>query len=141
MMSEPITPKVATDIIIELIDRPAPYPIVLVERRFEPYGWCIPGGFVEVGESVEQAARREAFEETQLKVTLKHLLGVYSDPKRDPRLHCVSIVYVATATGMPMAADDAKDFQICIPDNWPKRLCFDHAQMLQDYLKFRSMRS
>ena len=137
-MTEPITPKVASDIIIELTDRPMPYPIVLVERRFEPYGWCIPGGFVEVGESVEQAAVREAFEETQLNVTLRHLLGVYSDPKRYPRLHCVSIVYIATAVGLPKAADDAKHVQIYQPrsENDSKSLCFDHEQMLQDYLRF-----
>ena len=83
-MTRPETPPVAADAIIELIDRPG-RPIVLIARRFPPLGWAIPGGFVEWGETVEAAAIREASEETGLRVTLTALLGVYSDPKRDPR--------------------------------------------------------
>ena len=96
--SKPVTPAVAADIIIELIDRPD-HPIVLIERLNPPYGWAIPGGFVDVGEAVEAAAIREAQEETGLTVTLTALLGCYSSPERDVRGHTISIVYVAQATG------------------------------------------
>ena len=105
-MLVPVTPLLAADIIIELVDRPG-RPIVLIERRNPPPGWAIPGGFVDVGESIEQAAVREAREETALEVRLTALLGVYSDPKRDARGHTASVVYVATARGTPRAQDDA----------------------------------
>jgi 8-oxo-dGTP diphosphatase len=95
-MPDPVTPLLAADVIIELEDRPG-RPIVLIERRNPPPGWAIPGGFVDVGESIEQAAVREAREETALEVTLTALLGVYSDPKRDARGHTASAVYVAVA--------------------------------------------
>ncbi len=107
-MPRPRTPALAVDVIIELEDRPG-RPIVLIERRFPPSGHALPGGFVDVGETVEEAARREAREETGLDIRLGRLLGVYSDPARDPRGHTVSLVYVATATGEPVAGDDAAD--------------------------------
>jgi 8-oxo-dGTP diphosphatase len=129
-------PSPTADIIIELIDRPE-RPIVLVERQNEPFGWAIPGGFIDEGETVEQAARREAKEETGLDVSLVELLGVYSDPKRDPRQHTMSVVYVATATGAAIAGDDAKALQLFSPSDLPHPLCFDHAQILQDYLHYR----
>lgn len=129
-------PAPTVDIIIELCDRPH-RPIVLIERKFEPLGWAIPGGFVDYGEKVEDAARREAQEETCLNVTLKRLLQVYSDPSRDSRKHTMSLVYVAEATGTPTAADDAKNIQVFEPWAIPKNLCFDHDQILQDYLNLR----
>ena len=129
-------PAPTVDIIIELCDRPH-RPIVLIERKFEPLGWAIPGGFVDYGERVEDAARREAEEETQLKVTLKRLLQVYSDPARDSRKHTMSLVYIAEASGTPQAADDAKNLNIFEPWSIPKNLCFDHDQILQDYLNLR----
>lgn len=107
-VSRPVTPLLTVDIIIELRDRPGA-PIVLIERKNPPHGWALPGGFVDVGERLENAARREALEETSLEVELQTLLGCYSDPARDPRGHTVSAVYVATATGEPQARDDARD--------------------------------
>jgi 8-oxo-dGTP diphosphatase len=130
-MPRPLTPPVAADAIIELVDRPG-RPIVLIERRYAPLGWAIPGGFVEFGETVEAAAIREAREETGLEVTLSELLGVYSDPARDPRGQTVGVVYVATARGEPRAGDDAGACRIVDPRN-PPPLAFDHARILADY--------
>jgi len=131
-MPRPVTPPVAADVIIELVDRPG-RPIVLIERRFPPPGWALPGGFVELGETVEAAAVREALEETGLTVTLKGLLGVYSDPARDPRGHTVGIVYVGEASGTPRAGDDAGEVAIIDPAA-PPPLAFDHGRILADYL-------
>ena len=135
-MSKPQTPLVTADIIIELVDR-ASRPIVLIERKNPPHGWAMPGGFVDIGESVEQAAMREAREETSLNVTLVQLLGIYSDPDRDPRGHTVTGVYVARARGEPRAADDAKHLDCFEIDALPSPLAFDHAMVLKDYTHFR----
>lgn len=135
-MPAPVTPALTVDIVIELVDRPG-RPIVLIERRFPPLGWALPGGFVDVGEAVEPAAVREALEETALAVTLKTLLGVYSDPARDPRRHTASAVYVAHAHGEPRAQDDAKNVGIFSLDRLPEVLCFDHARILADYRVYR----
>lgn len=132
----PETPLIAADTIIELMDQPG-RPIVLIERKNPPFGWAIPGGFVDVGERLETAAIREAKEEVCLDITLKALLGMYSDPKRDDRGHTVTAVYVAAAKGTPQAADDAKNLAIFELDNLPQELAFDHAQVLDDYRKFR----
>jgi 8-oxo-dGTP diphosphatase len=130
-------PVPTVDIIITLRDRPD-RPIVLIERLNEPYGWAIAGGFVDYGERLEDAARREALEETGLQVRLTDLLGVYSDPSRDRRLHTVSTVYIAEAVGEPIAADDAKSVGIFTAAQMPTNLCFDHAQILQDYWRYRT---
>jgi 8-oxo-dGTP diphosphatase len=135
-MSRPRTPLLAVDVIIELVDR-SDHPIVLIERRNPPFGWTLPGGFVDVGERLEQAAVREAKEETCLDVTLRSLLGCYSDPGRDPRSHTVSIVYVAQSRGQPYAADDAKNLGVFSLDALPAPLAFDHAMILTDYRRFR----
>ena len=135
-MPAPVTPALTTDIIIELVDRPG-RPIVLIERRFPPLGWALPGGFVDMGEAVERAAVREALEETALAVTLKVLLGVYSDPARDPRRHTASTVYIAHARGEPRAQDDAKNVGVFSPGRLPEALCFDHARILADYRVYR----
>lgn len=132
----PVTPLIAADAIIELLDQPG-RPIVLIERKNPPFGWAIPGGFVDVGERLETAAIREAKEEVCLDVTLKALLGMYSDPKRDDRGHTVTAVYVAEAKGIPEAADDAKNLALFEMDKLPTQLAFDHAQVLEDYRKFR----
>ena len=99
-MARPVTPQIAADAIIELVDLPD-RPIVLIERLNPPHGWAIPGGFVDVGETIEHAAVREALEEIGLEVRLKALLGIYSDPARDHRGHTVTAVYVAEAHGTP----------------------------------------
>ena len=129
-------PTPTVDIIIELGDRPH-RPIVLIERQNEPFGWAIPGGFVDYGELLELAAIREAKEEVSLDVKLIEQFCVYSDPQRDPRQHTISIVFIATAMGEPKAADDAKSLQIFQPWEMPEDLCFDHGRILQDYWSYR----
>jgi 8-oxo-dGTP diphosphatase len=133
---EPKTPLLTVDIIIEMVDREG-RPIVLIERKNPPPGWALPGGFVDVGETVEDAARREAKEETTLDVTLLDLLGVYSDPQRDPRGHTVSVVYTAEAMGKPRAQDDAAFLTLYDINKLPQPLAFDHQQILDDYRRFR----
>ncbi len=135
-MPAPETPKITVDIIIELIDQPG-HPILLIERKNPPYGWALPGGFVDVGERLEQAAVREAVEEISLLVKLITLLGCYSDPARDSRGHTVCAVYIAEASGEPRAADDAANVQIFLPEHLPSLLAFDHALILADYLNYR----
>jgi len=135
-MPRPVTPLLAADVIIELVDRPG-RPIVLIGRRNRPPGWAIPGGFVDVGETVERAAEREAMEETGLMVGPLTLLGIYSDPARDARGHTVSIVYVAAARGAPVAGDDAIDAGVFDPDEAPAT-AFDHDRILADYRAWRA---
>lgn len=134
-MDRPQTPLLTVDLVIEMVDRPG-NPVVLIERRNPPHGWALPGGFVDVGETLEVAAVREAREETLLDVKLKFLLGNYSDPARDARGHTVSAVYVAEATGNPLAADDAANLMVCDPEQCPV-LAFDHARIIADYLNYR----
>jgi 8-oxo-dGTP diphosphatase len=134
-MPRPRTPEVCVDLVIELDDRPG-RPIVLIRRAHAPAGHALPGGFVDIGETVEHAARREAREETGLDVKLGGLLGVYSDPARDARGHTVAIVYVATAQGEPVAGDDAAGILVTDPECAPA-LAFDHGRILGDYLARR----
>lgn len=107
--------------------------IVLIERKNEPYGWALPGGFVDYGESLEQAALREAKEETGLELNNLHQFRAYSDPSRDPRQHNISMVFTAEGEGRLRGGDDAAQAQLFALDQLPTNLCFDHAQIIQDY--------
>lgn len=124
------------DIIIELVDKPH-RPIILIERHNPPLGWALPGGFVDYGEAVELAAQREAEEEIGLQVELVEQFQVYSDPKRDPRQHTLSVVFLAIATGEPKAGDDAKNLGLFESWRIPTNLCFDHERILRDYWHYR----
>lgn len=126
-------PFPTVDILIDIDDR-----LVWIERKNEPHGWALPGGFIDEGESAEQAAIREAKEETGLDVMLRDLLYVYSHPARDPRQHNLSVVFTATADGTPAAGDDAGDLRLCPLDEPPSPVVFDHLEILDDYLEFRS---
>ncbi len=130
------TPYVAVDGIIQLFDRQDNFKgIVLIERKNPPLGLALPGGFVEVGEKVEDALKREMKEETNLDVEIIRLLNVYSDPHRDPRFHTVSIVFVCKAYGNPKAQDDAKSLAVYKLEEIPfEKLVFDHGKILRDYL-------
>ncbi|MGO8801730.1 NUDIX domain-containing protein [Candidatus Binatus sp.] len=130
-MPRPKCPPIAADIITEIGDK-----VVLIERRNIPLGWAIPGGFVDFGETVEDAAIREAREEISLEVAIRALLGVYSRPDRDPRGQTITVVYVARASGTPRGADDAKNARLCDPRNPPAPLAFDHAEILADYVRW-----
>jgi 8-oxo-dGTP diphosphatase len=125
-------PIPTVDIIIEVEGG-----VVLIERRNPPLGWAIPGGFVDEGESLAAAAAREALEETSLEVTLTEQFFCYSDPRRDPRKHTVSTVFLATAEGQPRADDDAAGVGVFNSQNLPQPLVFDHAQILADYFRYR----
>jgi ADP-ribose pyrophosphatase YjhB (NUDIX family) len=122
-------PVPTVDLIIKVDDK-----IVLVKRRNPPHGWALPGGFVDYGESLEEAARREAFEETGLRVVLRGQLHTYSDPDRDARRHTISTVFLATAEGRPVGGDDAVEAALFDPADLPA-LVFDHEKILDDYRK------
>ena len=124
-------PIPTVDIIIELESKG----IVLIKRKNPPYGWAIPGGFVDYGESLEEAALREAKEETNLDVTLLKQFHTYSDPRRDPRHHSISTVYIARGKGEPKAKDDAAEIGVFNELNLPDEIAFDHRSILMDYFK------
>jgi 8-oxo-dGTP diphosphatase len=111
--------------------------IVLIERKNPPHGWALPGGFVDYGESVECAAIREAKEETCLDVQLIEQFYAYSDPSRDPRHHTISIVFIASTTGTPKGADDAKIARTFRETEIPNPVVFDHARILQEYFHYK----
>ena len=125
-------PIPTVDIIIEVDNK-----IVLIRRKNEPFGWAIPGGYIDYGESAEDAAVREAKEETGLDVELKSLLGVYSKPDRDPRNHTITTVFIAKAEGTPKASDDALEIGLFDKDNLPQPIVFDHEDILKDYFSRR----
>ncbi|MEO7995151.1 MAG: NUDIX hydrolase [bacterium] len=129
MSDAPLSPALAVDIIIQ-----TPEGIVLIHRANPPYQdkWCLPGGFVDIGETCENAARREAEEETGLVVRIGKLVGVYSDPQRDPRRHVVSVCYTAVPiSGTLKAADDAREVRT-FQSLASGQLGFDHAQMCEE---------
>ena len=129
-------PVPTVDILIELPQ--APGALVFIRRKHAPVGYALPGGFVDEGETLAAAAVREAKEETGLEVTVTELFHCYSDPRRDPRKHTVSTVFIATAVGQPSAADDAELCLVCRPDELPAALVFDHALIVADYQHYRA---
>jgi len=128
----PRNPFLTVDAIIEIDGG-----IILIKRKNPPPGWAIPGGFVDYGETLEDAVIREAKEETGLDIDLVRQFHTYSAPKRDPRHHTVSTIFVATASGNPVAADDATEVKIFIRENLPEEIAFDHRKILEDYFEGR----
>lgn len=128
-----LNPFLTVDVIIERNNE-----VALIARRNEPHGWALPGGFVDYGESLETAVRREALEETGLMLRDLRQMGAYSDPQRDPRQHNISVVFIAQGVGELRAGDDAARAAFYPLDALPRPLCFDHDRILQDYraLKF-----
>ncbi len=124
-------PTPTVDIIIEVDDK-----IVVIERKNEPFGWALPGGYVDYGESYEHAAMREALEETGLEVEELQQFRTYSNPDRDARHHTASTIFIARASGVPRAGDDAKDAKLCSKEELP-RLLFDHQEIISDYYTFK----
>lgn len=129
--SPPSNPIPTVDLIIELKERG----IVLIQRKNPPPGWALPGGYVDYGESLEEAAVREAREETSLDVKLVRQFHSYSDPSRDPRQHTITTVFIGRAEGEPAAADDAKEVGVFSREDLPRDLAFDHEQILRDYFE------
>lgn len=124
------SPSLAVDVVI--LHNNKPRHVLLISRKNEPYGWALPGGFVDYGETVENAAVREVKEEVGLDVSLLGMVGVYSEATRDPRQHVVSIAYLGIATeDNPVAADDAKEAKYFCVDNLPE-VCFDHERIIED---------
>lgn len=134
-------PVPTVDIIIEIQREDGKEGIVLIKRKNPPHGWAIPGGFVDYGESLEEAAAREAKEETSLDVQLKRQFHTYSDPDRDPRQHTISTVFAATAQGQPKAQDDAQEIGIFTRDEIDFPLAFDHSRILEDYFEQKKKNS
>ena len=124
------SPKLTIDIIINIEGK-----VVLIKRKNPPYGWALPGGFVDYGETVENAAIRESKEETSLDLENLKQFHVYSEPTRDPRGHNISVVFTAQGIGVPKAADDAKEIELFSQNDLPKEIAFDHKKILDDYFK------
>ncbi len=125
-------PIPTVDIIIELKGG-----IILIKRKNPPQGWALPGGFVDYGETLESAAVREAKEEIGLDVELIRQFHTYSDPRRDPRHHTITTVYIAKAQGTAIAGDDAKEAGVFQKEALPKKIAFDHKEILNDYFSRR----
>ncbi len=138
-MSEHRNPYPTVDIIIEVEREDGRTGIVLIERKFSPLGWALPGGFVEYGESLEDTAIREAKEETSLDIRLVEQLHTYSDPGRDPRFHTISTVFIAAARGEPRAQDDARNVGVFTEEDRPRPLVFDHERILMDYQRWKDV--
>ena len=136
MTPHPPGPALTVDALITRLLPDGRQAILLVERRFAPLGWALPGGFVEAGESCEQAVLRELEEETSLRGTILYQQHTYSDPRRDPRRATASVVYVVTASGEPSAGDDAATALFWPLDGLPP-LCFDHGQIIDDFCSGR----
>ena len=132
-MSEHKNPTPTVDCIVELPGER----LVLIRRKNPPLGWALPGGFVDEGEPLDAAVVREVKEETGLAVELVEQFFTYSDPKRDPRKHTLSTVYIGRAQGEPQGADDAAEARAFSLEALPAELCFDHGTILSDYLTYK----
>lgn len=130
--SNPKNPVPTVDLIIEYNEG-----LILIKRKNPPEGWALPGGFVDYGETLESAAKREAKEETGLDVELIRQFHAYSDPKRDPRYHTITVVFLAKAKGKPKAGDDAKEIGTFKKNTLPDTIAFDHRKILKDYFSGR----
>jgi 8-oxo-dGTP diphosphatase len=125
------TPLVTVDIVIRYQGG-----IVLIERKNEPAGWALPGGFVDLGESLEEAAVREAGEETSLDVALIEQFHAYSRPERDPRFHTVTVVFIGIGVGEIKGRDDARRAEVFLQNNLPETIAFDHREIVNDYFRY-----
>ncbi|MFH1758505.1 MAG: NUDIX hydrolase [Pseudomonadota bacterium] len=132
-----VNPVPTVDIIIEAESETGEKGIVLILRKNEPRAWALPGGFVDYGETLEEAAMREAKEETGLAVEAVSQLHTYSDPQRDTRQHTISTVFTAQARGLPQPGDDAVRTGVFTEKNLPLTLAFDHEKILQDYFALK----
>ncbi len=129
------TPFITADGIVEIYIDNVFQGIALIERLNPPHGTALPGGFMDVGETIEACLKREMFEEIGLDVEIQELLGLYSDPLRDPRFHTVSAVYICRAFAMPQAGDDAKSTKVVTLEDLQKEsFVFDHQKIVEDYL-------
>jgi ADP-ribose pyrophosphatase YjhB (NUDIX family) len=131
-------PVPTVDIIIEVLNKDGRQGILLIKRKNPPYGWALPGGFVDYGETLEEAAIREAKEETSLDIQIKCQMHTYSDPDRDPRQHTISTVFIAQAEGKPVARDDAQEIEVFSREGLNFPLAFDHKKILEDYFNRKS---
>jgi 8-oxo-dGTP diphosphatase len=136
-MTKYANPTPTVDVILQRDSK-----VLMVRRRKDPFKdrLALPGGFVNEGETVEEAMKREAIEETSLEVEPVDILGVYSDPKRDPRKHILSVVFIGIIVGgSEKAGDDAASIEwVKISDIQQQQIAFDHAQILHDYLQWRN---
>lgn len=134
-MSDYKNPKPTVDVIIEInYQESNEKNIVLIKRKNPPYGWALPGGFVDYGESLENAAIREAKEETNLEIDLIRQFHSYSDPSRDKRFHTITTVFIAKANGVPTGKDDALEAKIFNVNELPSEIAFDHKNIILDYI-------
>ncbi len=134
------TPFITADGIVEVYIDGAFQGIVLIDRLNPPHGTALPGGFMDIGESIEHCLKREMSEEIGLDVEIEHLLGLYSDPSRDPRFHTVSAVYICKASAWPQAGDDAKSTKVvALEDLAREKFVFDHQKIVEDYLAIRGV--